>query len=41
MEWNMKFIFGMIIGGMIVSYNPDVAYDIWYWSIEFIRAVIK
>tara|TARA_R100000742_G_C4267522_1_gene85721 strand:+ start:536 stop:652 length:117 start_codon:yes stop_codon:yes gene_type:complete len=37
----IKLIFGMIIGGFIVYHNPNVAYDIWYYSIEFIREVIK
>ena len=37
----IKLIFGMIIGGFIVYHNPNVGYDIWYNSIEFIIEVIK
>jgi len=37
----IKLIFGMIIGGIIVYHNPDIGYDIWHNSIEYIREVIK
>jgi len=37
----MKLIFGMIIGGIIVYHNPDIGFDIYHNSIEYIREVIK
>ena len=37
----MKLIFGMIIGGIIVDHNPDIGFDIYHNSIEYIREVIK
>ena len=37
-----KFIMGMIIGYVVVvMYGPDVAYDIWYTTIELIREVVN
>ena len=37
-----KFIMGIIIGYVVVvMYWPDVAYDIWYTTIELIREVVN
>ena len=37
-----KFIMGIIIGFVVVViYAPDVAYAIWYTTIELIREVVN
>jgi hypothetical protein len=37
-----KIILGIIIGYVVVvMYGPDIAYDIWYTTIELIREVVN